>query len=59
MVKAYAKSPMALKQFGINLADITKVGKQAQKDQTAHTKSLKGMETETAMSVAPNRCSGV
>lgn len=40
VVKAYAKSPMALRQFGINLTDTTKLGTQAVAAQKAHTKAI-------------------
>ena len=39
VVKSYAKSPMALRQFGINLTDITAKGKTAAAAQKAHTKA--------------------
>jgi hypothetical protein len=40
VVKAFAKSPMVLKQFGINTADITKTGKDAGKAQKDHGKAV-------------------
>ena len=40
VVKAFGKSPMVLRQFGINTNDITAAGKTAVAAQKAHTKAL-------------------
>jgi hypothetical protein len=42
-VKAYAKSPMALRQFGINLKDSTDAGKAAEKAVKDQTKAHEGL----------------